>query len=609
VLSKSLRALLDRAGMSNSLVIPAIIGSLLALSVPLAAYLLGVVIHGLLEARVGTAAHIPLSNWLPDPERYFAEATPTLVRICVMLAVLLGLLLIGSLMLWNFYRQTQQVAVEFESRMLEQLTDHARRLATQRTLSAQQLDLTDCLDYHLPRVRAMLSRWWRTFPRHAVQLVASLTLALVLAPMLTALSTVGTLLIVLVYRYMDRLGRLRLPVVRERAAQTRSSMARLALQGPLLDSVHDESAVVARFQGYLNHYRRDATNSLSSSAWRIPIVLLLGGTLATVLLLIVAVQILSVESPRTLASLLPFTLCLMAAAVSAVRLDRAFRDTKLVETAANELNRFLNLPVHEMSDENLKNLECLQREIVLEHVTLQDSHGRRLLDDVSVEFQPGKLIGVVATHPLQARALVELLMGYGRPISGRMLLDGQLLTNLKPQSVRQCGHWIASDGALVTGSLLENIGYSGTPLASEHAAEVLAAARLTDCASRLPDETMTLISPGDDRLVGDDAFRLGLARAIVRNAPVQVIDEPPSRATAEAEQETLDAIRALVSSESITIVLPRRLLTLRNCDVVIMLHDHCVADMGSHAELLQRNELYRHMNYLQFNPFRGIIST
>jgi ABC-type transport system involved in cytochrome bd biosynthesis fused ATPase/permease subunit len=298
-------------------------------------------------------------------------------------------------------------------------------------------------------------------------------------------------------------------------------------------------------------------------------------------------------------------LCLMGATVSAVRLERTVRELKLVESAADELNRFLSLVAEQPHDEELKELVRINEQVELEHVTLQDSNGRKLLEDVSVVFKPGQLIGVVASQPLQAHALVELLMGFGRPVSGRMLVDGDLIANLKSHSLTNCAHWVASDGAIVTGSVLENLRKTTGAVGDEALHAALTAARLKMAIQKLPDETLTLITPDDDRLSADEAFRIGLARAALRGASVVVVEEPELRAEAEVEEESLEAICSLVNPQTITIVLPQRLLTLRQCDVVIMLHNHRIADAGRHAELLQRNELYRHLNYLRFNPFRG----
>jgi ABC-type multidrug transport system fused ATPase/permease subunit len=136
--------------------------------------------------------------------------------------------------------------------------------------------------------------------------------------------------------------------------------------------------------------------------------------------------------------------------------------------------------------------------------------------------------------------------------------------------------------------------------------EALARSQVAEAVRQLPDGLATLISPGDDRLVGDTPFRLAIARASLTKSSVFVIEEPAIHYDAAMEQQTLAGMRSLVSPETFTIVLPQRLLTLRQCDLLVMLHDHQLVACGTHAELLQQHELYRHLNYLRFNPFRGL---
>ncbi len=85
-----------------------------------------------------------------------------------------------------------------------------------------------------------------------------------------------------------------------------------------------------------------------------------------------------------------------------------------------------------------------------------------------------------------------------------------------------------------------------------------------------------------------------------------LIEEPDKHVEAAVEQDSLEAICSLVKPTSITVLLPHRLLSLRQCDSVILLHDHKVVDIGTHNELLQRCDLYRHLNYVRFNPFRSV---
>ncbi len=225
---------------------------------------------------------------------------------------------------------------------------------------------------------------------------------------------------------------------------------------------------------------------------------------------------------------------------------------------------------------------------------------------MTLEVHPGQLVGVVATQPIQAHALVELMLGFGRPVSGRMMFDDQVITDLDPASVARCGHWVAPDGAIVTGTFKENI--LGTVRLGDPAQldEAIRKAGLEEALQKLPDGMLTVISPDDDRLGPDVAFRLGLARANLRSHSVVVVEEPVlGRTDSAVEEATMKAIHALVSPNRICLVLPRRLRTLRECASVLVMQEDGAVDMATHGELLQRNELYRHLNYLNFNAFRN----
>ncbi len=609
MLTKSLSALVRRVGRLRQLTYATVVGGLVAILVPALAVLLGSILASLVELQRTESAEVVaqrISPWLPDVHGLLSSELSPLARVTYLLVMALAVVLLMTWLLYFFYRLVQTAAIDFEVTLISELRDHAKKLATVRTLSAQQTALTDCLDYHLPRVRSNLSRWWRTFPRHAIQFIASVLIASLIQPMLSLLTLIATLLVVLVYRLLDRMRRTSLPVVRERAAQERQALVGLSLQGPLLESVHASEAIERRFAEQLIHYRKDAVRSLTSSAWKTPTLLAASSLLLAMFLFVIAVQLLRSETHFSVPGAFSFSLCVFAAGMSANRLQRTWRDIRTVDTAAEEVERFLSLPVEQFDSDHLKSIQRVSQQAELEHVTVQDSSGRKLLENVSITFKPNMLIGVLASQRLQAHALVELLMGFGRPVSGRMLVDGILVSDLKPQSLMSCAHWVASDGTLVAGSVRDNLLRNGQKIAEEELNGAVSGAKLVEVLQKLPDGLNTLISPGDDRLGGDAAFRIGIARALLTRASVLVVEEPSGHYETQVEQQSLAAIASLVSAKTITVVLPQRLMTLRQCDLVVMIHDHKVADIGKHADLLQRNELYRHLNYLRFNPFRSL---
>ncbi len=602
--SKSLSYLTSRAGSSGQLFFAQLIGTLCALAIPILFVVVGDVAHILVEAGAGTKHAFAIG--LPTIDQWLPESMTPLMKVSLLLAIALGIVFFIAFALNLLNRQIQAAAVDFEVKFIRDLRTHSKQLGVVRTLSAQQTALVDALEYHLPRVRTSLTRWWRTFPRHLVQLIGCLLVAMLIQPLLTLLSIVGALLVTLIYRWVDRRSRSALPLVRERAAVRRVDLMSTCLKGPLLESVHAEQEIDSHFDEQISNYRSEAVKSLSNSAWKVPLIIAVVGVLGCLFLFIVAVQVLQPAATISIAGAVTFLLAGVGAAISAVRLQRSARELQQVEHAAEELRDFLSLPVEQFGGTNLKSITRIAQQAELDHVTLQDSSGRKLLENVSVTFKPGSLIGIVSSERLQAQALVELLMGYGRPVSGRMLIDGTLVSDLTPESMSNCSLWVSADGPLITGTVQDNLSRRTGDYASLDINQILRASKAMDVVQRLPDGLATLITPGDDRLTEDAAFRLGIARANLRSPSVVVIEEPDKHVDAATEQDSLEAICSLIKPTSITVLMPHRLLSLRQCDSVLLLHEHKVVDIGTHSELLQRCDLYRHLNYVRFNPFRSL---
>jgi ABC-type multidrug transport system fused ATPase/permease subunit len=363
--------------------------------------------------------------------------------------------------------------------------------------------------------------------------------------------------------------------------------------------VHHPRDVERKFAERLESYRRDAIRSLTSSAWKVPALVLCLATLAGVLIFMMSVQLLQGNLP--LPSAISFVICLIAAAFSVRRMHQVRRDIRHVASAAEELNRFLTQVVPQSDDSLLESIDKVRQNTVLEHVTVQDSRSRKLLEDVSVAFNSGQLIGIAADQWLEGRALAELLIGLGRPTSGRMLVDGKLAADLKMDSLTSCAHWVASDGSILTGSIAENLSTANLRFIDP----AIELAQLNDLIVRLSEGMNTLVTHDDDRFLADEAFRIGIARALIRQASIVVVEEPEPVHDPSVEQKTLQAVKNLVRPEYLTVVLPKRIGTLRQCDQVVFVHGHRVQDVGSHAELLQRNDVYRHLTYLRFNPYQS----
>jgi ABC-type multidrug transport system fused ATPase/permease subunit len=181
-----------------------------------------------------------------------------------------------------------------------------------------------------------------------------------------------------------------------------------------------------------------------------------------------------------------------------------------------------------------------------------------------------------------------------------MLLDGVDSLDVARDAIRDSSLWISPNGPLVTGTIEENLWTDGQPDATIDLMGVARRAGVADTLLNLPDGLQTMVSASEERLGSETRFRLGIARGFVKKPCIVVAEEPVSRGDSETEQETTQALQDLARDGAIVLVLARRVSTLRAADHVLVLHENHIADQGTHVELLEQSELYRHLNYVRF---------
>jgi ABC-type multidrug transport system fused ATPase/permease subunit len=126
---------------------------------------------------------------------------------------------------------------------------------------------------------------------------------------------------------------------------------------------------------------------------------------------------------------------------------------------------------------------------------------------------------------------------------------------------------------------------------------------VADAILNLPDNLGTLVSPTEDRMQPDELFRIGLTRGLIKKPKLILAEEPSQRVNLRTEMETCEALLQLRNQKVTIVTLAKRLSTLRSADQILVLHDHKLAGVGTHSELLESSEIYRHLNYLQFSSF------
>jgi subfamily B ATP-binding cassette protein MsbA len=239
-----------------------------------------------------------------------------------------------------------------------------------------------------------------------------------------------------------------------------------------------------------------------------------------------------------------------------------------------------------------------------EHVSFSYPNQRQAaLSDISLNIAPGETIALVGMSGGGKTTLVNLVPEFFAPTGGRILLDGQPISDIALISLRAQMAMVSQHVVLFDDTVAANIAYGDPQPNRQKIEEAARAAHLADVIVNLPEAYETLIGDNGMRLSGGQRQRLAIARAIYKNAPILILDEATSALDTESERAVQMALDTLMKNRT-TLVIAHRLSTIEHANRIVVLQEGRIAEIGSHAQLLAANGVYAHLYHLQFaeNP-------
>lgn len=236
--------------------------------------------------------------------------------------------------------------------------------------------------------------------------------------------------------------------------------------------------------------------------------------------------------------------------------------------------------------------------IVFENISFGYMDNQKVLENINFEAKPGEMIALVGPTGVGKTSIISLIARFYDPRQGRITLDGKDIRDITLHSLREQISVVLQDVFLFNGSIAENIAYGNEQATPE---EIIEAAKIARAHNFIMETEMgydTAIGERGVRLSGGQKQRLAIARAVLRNAPILILDEATAAVDVETESQIQAAIDALAGSRTI-IVIAHRLSTVKKAGTILVLEEKQIVERGSHQELLAQGGMYSRLCQVQ----------
>jgi subfamily B ATP-binding cassette protein MsbA len=275
--------------------------------------------------------------------------------------------------------------------------------------------------------------------------------------------------------------------------------------------------------------------------------------------------------------------------------------TQITEAFAglDRIREILDMRTELDEDATRASIGRLDGTAAFEDVWFEYNPGQPVLRGVSFTAAAGTTTALVGSSGSGKSTLISIVMAFNRPTSGRVLVDGEDLAGLRLMDYRDQLASALQENFLFDGTIAENVGYARPGASREEIVDACRVAHCDEFISQFPQGYDTVVGERGIKLSGGQRQRVSIARAILANPRILILDEATSSLDSESEQMIQDGLRNLRSGRT-TFVIAHRLSTIRSADQILVLEAGEIVERGTHAELLAANGRYRQLYDKQY---------